>query len=258
MIAALPMYDFDDLIAANDTLWARVRDGLRAHQIAAPPVLTRGIDPWDIWQSPDLLLAQTCGYPFRARLHPNVTLVGTPDFGVEGCAPGEYCSYFIIRHNDPRGDGGALAAFDGVCLAYNEAMSQSGWAAPQTHAAHLGLRFPTGLKTGAHRATAQAIIEGRADLGAVDAVTWRQLQRLDPQMQGLRVIAQTPPPPGLPLITAANGPAKVLFDVVTQAIAQLPRTVRVILGLQGLVAIPASAYLAVENPPSPCQNGSAA
>jgi ABC-type phosphate/phosphonate transport system substrate-binding protein len=252
MIAALPMYDFDDMTSANDAFWAGIRDGLRARGIAAPEALARGTSVWDIWQSPDLLLAQTCGYPFRARLYPNVELVGTPDYAVEGCAPGHYCSYFIARSDDPRRE---LAAFDGTALAYNEAMSQSGWAAPQNHAASLGLRFPAGQQTGSHRATAQTIAKGKADLGAVDAVTWRHLLRVEPLADTLRIVARTPATPGLPLITAKHGPAAVLFDVANQAIAQLEQTPRAILGLRGLLDLPVSVYLAVPNPPPPDQFG---
>lgn len=250
MIASLAMYDFDDLIAANDALWAGIRDGLRSQGIDAPDALTRGADLWDIWQSPDLLLAQTCGYPFRAKLHPRATLIGTPDYAVPGCGPGEYCSYYIARADDPRAD---LTAFNGVSLAYNDDLSQSGWAAPQNHAARSGLHLPTGLKSGGHRLTAAAIAEGRADIGAVDAVTWRHLLRVDPMAQKLRVVAQTPPTPGLPLITAHVGIAQVLFDVVTAAIAQLAPPTRAILGLRGLVAFSPSSYLAVPNPPPPDQ-----
>lgn len=248
MIAALPMYDFEDLPAANDALWARIRDGLRAKGVAAPDALTRATDLWQIWQSPQLLLSQTCGYPFRARLYPDVTLVGTPDYDVDGCGPGEYCSYFIARHDDPRRD---LAAFDGVHIAYNDALSQSGWAAPQNHARALRLHLPAGLKTGGHRLTAHAIAQGRADLGAVDAVTWRHLQRVDPLTRDLRIVAHTLPTPGLPLITRKDGPAALLFAVITQAIAQLSAADKAILGLQGLVALPPEAYLAVQNPPPP-------
>lgn len=250
MIAALPMYDFDDLIPANDALWAGIRDGLRAKSLAAPDALTRGIDLWQLWQSPDLLLAQTCGYPFRARLHPDVTLVGTPDYGVEGCRPGDYCSYFVARRDDPRSD---LAAFNGVDLAYSDAMSQSGWAAPQNHAAELGLHFPAGVQTGGHRLTVHAIVEGRAAFGAVDAVTWRHLLRVEPAAQNLHVLAQTRPSPGLPLITRKNGPAALLFNIISNAIAQLSANDRAILGLRGLVTVAPNAYFAVPNPPPPNQ-----
>lgn len=40
MIASLGMYDRPETMAANDRLWALVRDGLRARGIAAPEALT--------------------------------------------------------------------------------------------------------------------------------------------------------------------------------------------------------------------------
>ncbi len=248
MIAALPMYDFDDLVEANDRLWALIRETAYAAGLDAPEGLLRGPDLWEIWQAPELLVAQTCGYLFRSRLHPDVTLIGTPDYGIEGCGPGFYCSVFVARSDDPRAD---LPAFDGSALAYNDALSQSGWAAPQNHAARLGLRFPAGLKTGAHRATMQAIADGRADLGALDAVTWRHLQRLDPMAQSLRVVARTAATPGLPLITAQAELAECLFGIITSAIAVLPASTREMLGLRGLVRIPIEDYLSVPNPPPP-------
>ncbi|WP_231580140.1 phosphate/phosphite/phosphonate ABC transporter substrate-binding protein [Pseudorhodobacter wandonensis] len=248
--ASLQMYDFGDLVIANDALWRLIRDGLRHQGHAAPDSLTRGPDLMAIWRAPDMLLSQTCGYPFRAQLNPIVALVGTPDYGVPDCPPGQYCSYFVARKDDPRSE---LAAFDGVALAYNDPMSQSGWAAPQTYAAELGLHLPAGLVTQGHRLTVRAVADGRADIGAVDAVTWRHLMRLDENAQKLKVIARTPPSPGLPLITAQHGLTKVLFDTVAQAIADLPAPIRTILGLRGLIAIPASAYLAVPNPPPPDQ-----
>lgn len=251
MIASLAMYDFDDLLAANDALWGRVRGGLRALGLPAPDALTRGADLWDIWQAPDLLLAQTCGYPFRARLHPHVTYIGTPDYGVQGCPSGYYCSVFIANRDDPRTD---LAAFDGVALAYNDPLSQSGWAAAQTHAAGLGLWFRAGLHSGSHLETARAVAAGRADLGAVDAVSWRHIQRVLPSAAKLTEVARTAPTPGLPLITAKGNPAGMIFDVVAQAIAGLDAGPRTLLGLRGLVAIPTQAYLDVPNPPPPDEN----
>ena len=98
MIAALPMYDLPPMQAANDRYWSGIRDRLRGMGVAAPQTLARGMDDlWGVWQDPGLVLAQTCGYPFRARLHGHVTLIGTPDFAVSGCAPGYYCSVFVVH-----------------------------------------------------------------------------------------------------------------------------------------------------------------
>ncbi len=251
MIASLGMYDFGPAQGANDRLWTLLRDGLRQRGIAAPEALTRGEHAyWDTWQSPDLLLSQTCGYPFRARLLDRVTYVGTPDYGVEGCPPGHYRSVFVARADDPRQ---SLQDFDGARFAYNEALSQSGWAAPQTHAAKLGIRLPPALQSGGHRLSALAVAEGRADIAALDAVTHAMLQEVEPKVAGLRALALTDPTPGLPYITAAGQDPAPIFAALTDAIAALPAPDRAILRLKGLVRIPRAAYLAVPNPPPPEQ-----
>jgi len=249
LVASLGMYDFGAAMAANDRLWARVRDGLRARGLAAPETLTRGEDAyWPAWESPDLVLSQTCGYPFRARLQGRVTYVGTPDFGVEGCPAGFYRSVFVVRADDPRQ---RLAEFDGAGFAYNEALSQSGWAAPQTHVAKLGLRLPPVMQTGGHRLSAHAVAEGRADIAALDAVTWALMQGHDPVTGALRVIGATDPTPGLPYIAATGADAGALFDALETAIAALDPEDRITLRLRGIARIPEAAYLAVPNPPPP-------
>lgn len=251
MIASLAMYDFGPAMVANDRLWAGVRDRLRAQGIDAPEALTRGEEAyWQTWTSPDLLLSQTCGYPFRAQLHTQVTYVGTPDFGVEGCAPGYYRSVFIARADDPRR---TLAEFDGARFAYNEALSQSGWAAPQTHAARLGIFLPPALQTGAHRLSAEAVAKGRADIAALDAVTFRLLTSTAPGMGALKPVGLTDPTPGLPYITALGRDPETIFAAARTAIATLAAEDRATLGLRGLVRIPVENYLAVPNPPSPDQ-----
>jgi ABC-type phosphate/phosphonate transport system substrate-binding protein len=250
MIASLGMYDFGAASAANDRLWALIRHALRAEGIDAPKDLTRGEGAyWPAWEAPNLLLSQTCGYPYRARLHDHVTYVGTPDYGIEGCPPGFYRSVFVVRTDDPRQ---TLADFDGAPFAYNEGLSQSGWAAPQTHAARAGIRLRPKLKTGGHRLSAVAVAEGQADIAALDAVTHLLLQDNEPALCArLRMLAMTDPTPGLPLITAPGGPAEALYRAVAQAVAALAPEDRRTLHLKGLTRIPAEAYLAVPNPPPP-------
>jgi ABC-type phosphate/phosphonate transport system substrate-binding protein len=251
MIASLGMYDFGPLQGANDRLWALIRDGLRAHGIDAPDLLTRGEGAyWQAWEAADLVLSQTCGYPFRTRLHGKVTYICTPDFGVKGCPPGYYRSIFVARANDSRQ---TLADFDGASFAYNEPQSQSGWAAPQNHVAAKGLHLLPTLQTGAHRLSAQAVAEGRADIAALDAVTYALLQKVEPAIAVLKEIGWTEPTPGLPYISAPGQDAEVYFTVVSQAFAALAPTDRATLGLRGIVRIPAASYLAVPNPPAPEQ-----
>ena len=252
MIASLGMYDRPECQPANDRFWALIRDGLRAAGIAAPDTLTRGDGAyWQAWESPDLILSQTCGYPYRTRLHDRVALVGTPDHGLPDCPPGHYCSVFVARADDPRR---RVQDFDGATLAYNEGLSQSGWAAPQTHAAHLGITLRPGPQTGAHGASARAVADGAADLAALDAVTWTLICRHDPALAGrLTEVGRTTPTPGLPWITARGRDAGRIAACVAAAIQALTAEDRATLMLRGLVNLPSAAYLAVPNPPAPDQ-----
>ena len=249
MIASLPMYDRAETAGANDRLWAAIRDRLRARGIEAPAALIHGApDLWPHWTAPDLVLSQTCGYPFRSRLHGQVTLVGTPDYGVEGCDPGFYRSVFVVRTDDPRS---TLAGFEGARLAWNDDLSQSGWAGPQTYLANLGIHLTPALRTGGHKLSAIAVSEGRADIAALDAVTWRLIQRFDGFAPSLRVIAATDPSPGLPFISRKGMDADALLDAIADAIAGMQDEDRQVTGLRGIVRIPADRYLAVPTPPPP-------
>lgn len=250
MIAALGMYDRPELRAETDGYWALIRDGLRARGIAAPEGLVRDDRAWmDGWLSPDLLLSQTCGLPFRARLQGHVTLVGTPDFGVEGCAPGYYRSVLICHADAPTP---ALADLPRLRFAYNDGLSQSGWAAPLAHLAARGLAPRPTLHSGGHVASARAVAEGAADWAALDAVTWRLIGAHDPGLaRRLHVLDRTAPTPGLPYVTAAGRDPEPIAAALAEAIAALPAASRAALGLRGLVRIPAAAYLALPVPPLP-------
>ena len=249
MIAALPMYDRAENRAAADRYWSLIREGLIARGIDAPAELRRGDnDLMPQWTDPALLLSQTCGFPFRAKLHGKVQLVGTPDFGVQGCPPGYYRSVLIARADDPRD---TLARFSNAALAYNDAMSQSGWAAPQTFAAKHGVTLRAGPRTGAHSASLAAVATGKAEIAALDAVTWSLLAEHDPQAAAVKVIAETDPTPGLPYITATGRDSDAIFAAISEAITRLDATERSALRLCGIVKIPAAAYLAVPTPAPP-------
>ena len=248
MIASLPMYDRPETQGANDRLWAGVRDHLRAAGHEAPEALSRSDDLWGQWLAPDLLLSQTCGLPFRARLHDKVTLVASPDYGLEGCAPGYYRSVLVARATDARAE---PRAFDGAALAYNEGLSQSGWGAIWEWAQQAGIALTPAVQTGSHRASALAVAEGRADWASLDAQTWRMISRWDDWARGLRVIGTTRPTPALPFITAQGRDPAPIRAALVAAIAALSPPDRDTLSLRGVINIPACDYRAVPIPPAP-------
>lgn len=231
------MYDRSETAAAYDRLWADIATRMNW----SPAPLLRAPDLMSQWLSTDLALSQTCGLPYRKTLHDKVTYVGTPDYGLQGCPPGYYCSVIVVR-----ADSGlkALCEVDGTRMAVNSTDSQSGYAAPL----NAGLKPETLLKTQTHRSAAMAVVNGEATCAAIDAQTWRMIRKWDDFANDLMVLARTEPTPGLPLITAQADRVEDLRDAISAAIVALPPEDRETLNIYSLVPIPKAAYLAVPTP----------
>jgi len=247
LVVAFPMYQRPELGPAFDALWSTTRDLLRTEGVVAPDVLTvTDEDLLSFWKRPDLLLSQTCGFPFRHFLKDCVTLVGSPDFGLEGCPAGYYRSVLIVHHDDPRRN---LCEFQGATLVCNDVHSQSGYTAPLVAARRVGLNFGRVITSGAHIASARMVARSSADIAAIDAVTWRHITRFDVWSNSLRVLGWTEPTPGLPFITAFAPLAPTLGRCLARAIESMPRLLRDQLTLQGLVRLDARHYLSVVDAP---------
>lgn len=222
-VAALPMYDLPAVRWANDRLWDFLRDRLRARGVAAPDALDRTTPLDEIWTRPDLLLAQTCGYPFASRLRGVVRVLGTPCYAAAGCEGPRYASWLVVRREEAAS---SLAELRGRVIAINSRDSQSGHHALRRAlvAADQSGAFAAGLVvTGSHRASLDAVATARADLCAIDCVTWALLRRYEPEVTAaLRTIGLTPSAPGLPLVTAGSNPAAVV-EALSAALAALSR-----------------------------------
>ncbi|MFA3916857.1 phosphate/phosphite/phosphonate ABC transporter substrate-binding protein [Ruegeria hyattellae] len=248
MIASLMMYRRPELDGAIARYWGLIRATLALSGVTAPQVLSQEAEEFTVWKDPDLVLSQTCGMPYRLWLHDKVELVGTPDFGVDGCPPGYYRSVLVVRADDARSE---LQAFQDARFAYNEVFSQSGYAAPYSHIVAKGFWFKHRLRSHGHLNSARYVADGKADIAALDAVSWRLIRAYEPFAERLRVLDVTEPTPGLPLITAMGQPVDTIFDAVATAIAQLGETDRQLLGLKGITRIPREVYLSIPNPPDP-------
>lgn len=236
MIAALPMYDRPENCAAHDALWQEVRTHLG---FDAPRTLARDLSPQDGWAHPDLILGQICNLPYRARFKGHVKRLGAGDYGLPDLPAGYYRSVFIVRTQDARL--GLAPALLGR-FACNEALSQSGWGAPQAYVQSKGLAFREVVRTGSHLDSLRAVASGRADCAAIDAVTWRMFADWEPDAARVEVVGQTAPSPGMTFITGANQDADRVREALVAAIAALAAEQRETLGLRGIVQLPDSAY----------------
>ncbi len=201
-LASLPMYLANkDAVSA---LWNLLRQRLQAAGITRLATdLTWPQDYHAHWLEGDLLLSQSCGYPFTDDLAGKVQLVGCFAYDAPQCDGIRCASVLVARqehaHLKPH-------AFRGMRAAFNAPNSQSGynafraWAAPMAVA---GRFFASAIETGGHGASVQAVRTGLADLASIDCVTYAALGRYTPQaVEGLCIVGTTPAYPGLPLITS--------------------------------------------------------
>ncbi len=246
MIASLPMYARPELDTAHNALWAGFRQQLLASEIPCPAQLSQHTDEQKVWLDPNLLLSQTCGMPYRLYLHDKVNLVGTPDYQLDSCPAGFYRSAMVIRKDDNRT---TLIEFQDAIFTYNSRLSQSGYAAAYQHTQTENFWFSKGYQSGSHLESARAVANAQADIACLDAVSWRLISQYEPFADALAVCCWTEPSPGLPLICSKAIDAAPLFSAMQTSIHTLPDHHRKALGIQTLVRIPSSDYLAVTNPP---------
>lgn len=245
--ASLPMYARPELDPANAALWDALCEAIAKHGIDSPKNLDPNGVGYAYWESPDLLFSQTCGYPYRTRLRDKVTLLGTPDYGLDGCPPGHYYSVFVTHRASTHQD---LSNLQGATFAINSRDSQSGFQGPIAHAASLGVTLQPTRETGSHQAAAKAVAARQADVAAIDAITWRHLTAYDDFTRDLAVIGQTHPVPGLPLITGQHHLAVELRSAIQETFANLPTAARP-LGLTGIAPLSETDYGAERFAPPP-------
>lgn len=248
MRAMASLYRFPELAWAADAWWA----GLTRHWQATglrdiPMAPIAPDDAYELWLAPDLFFAQTCGYPLTHRLNGKVTLVATPCYDAPGCEGAEYRSLIVV-HEDSEIEG--IADLAGKIAAVNSYDSQSGWNVLR-HALAPVLRgpgaFPRVIETGAHRLSVAAVREGRADVAAIDCVTFALLRQVAAdEVEGLRVIAASARAPALPFITRkdiGNVDLQRLRDGLAAAIADtdLSEPRRALL-IAGAAVLPEQAY----------------
>ena len=234
-VAQLPMYDWPEFTQATNRLWVSIRDNLRKAGIDAPTSLDRMAPPAETWQSPELLLSQTCGLPLVADLSGEVKVLGS--FAYQGIEPaGSYHSVIISHENDDELE----THLEGKRAVINGDDSYSGCLALKCYLADRGLESPFAsvIVSGSHRDSLCAVASRNADIAAIDSVSWHLAKQCEPAIKSLKVIAHTETRPGLPLITYRNASVQeisLMRDVLTKAVDDVDEKSRTMLGIRGFV-----------------------
>ncbi len=246
--ASLPMYDMPEYTEATDAWWrglarAMTREGIED----VPGALKRGEEFVNLWRDPNLLISQTCGYPLTHEYKDDLRLIATPVFSVPGCDGARYCSFIMVREDDPAKE---PADLKGRVAAFNGIESQSGYSALRAvFAPHSkdGKFFARTMESGGHAASLDMVAHGKADVCATDCVTYALLARYRPDtVRGLRVLAEGPSAPGLPYVTRASmdedNVARLRAAVTAAALDPGLADARDALFIAGMQAMPVSAY----------------
>lgn len=236
------------VVEAQGHLWSFLCAHLRDGGVAAvPDTLDETVSHHQSWLDPRLLLAQTCGFPFVKRLKGHVRLVATPVYDAPSCDGPNMCSLIVTR---AAGAPQSLAACAGLRVAINEPGSNSGYNLLRAAIApHAGARpfFKDVLETGGHLASIEAVLSGRADIAAIDCITYDLLRRHAPErIEGLTIIADTPSGPNLPFITrlSASDEEVTALRTALKAAVLAPQLAdaRATLGLKDVVVLEEGAY----------------
>lgn len=225
MIASLPMYDWPEVRVATDGWWQVLARAFREAGIKnIPRGLSRSDTDNDCWHRPDLLLSQTCGYPYTHGGAQTSRLVATPVYDADGCSGPDYCSFLLCHRESPQK---ALDDFRGTRAVINDRQSQSGYSALRAMVAPLARQrsfFRDVHVSGGHRQSMLWVGQGKADLCAVDAVCYALARRYVPALtECLRIVARSAAAPGLPLITsvtASDDLVRRLRDGLSHALSE--------------------------------------
>lgn len=209
MTVSLPMYAIHR--ADVERFWLKLRLLLSRRGLHdLPRRLSWPENLAEHWRQPEMLISQTCGYPLTSRL-PDAAVIGAFHYDAPGCSGFYYRSLLITRAGDARQ---TLADYRGGVAACNSADSHSGYHILRYEVAKLAPEngfFRAVTFTGSHEQSLYALRAGKADIAAVDNVTYALLKRHKPTaLDGVRIIGATTAAPGLPLITAPGVSAELM------------------------------------------------
>ena len=190
------MYAFTD---AQRSAWSQLFEHFFA--IAGKTVELRFEHAPDVLLDDGLWFGHTCGYPLMTRLQPGLQPFCVPVFDVPGCTGGLYSSRIIVpadsaveRVEDARGR----------IVAMNNADSNSGMNVLRFAVAGLqdnGRFFDRVLTTGGHLDSLRTVAEGRADIAAIDCISFQLIADWLPELASrIRVIAESVQSCGLPFV----------------------------------------------------------
>ena len=227
---ACGMYAFsDDLAGAWQQLFACFTGLLDAS--GQQEIELRFDSDQSLLRDPGLFLGHTCGYPLMKHLKDQVTPFCVPVFDVPGSDGKLYSSRFIVAANSTIE---ALGECRGKIAAMNAADSNSGMNVLRYAIAKYNPSaafFSRVVQTGGHLHSLEAVVDGTADVAAIDCVSFQLIQDHWPELvDQVRSIGFSVKTCGLPFVlpksSIRDADLGLLVDNLNQALANTSETIR--------------------------------
>ena len=248
-LATLSMYDWPETQHAIDIVWSQIQNQLAQREIDAPLSLDRESHPAALWSKPELIIGQTCGWPYANYLKEQVVPFARFHYDLPDCPAGHYNSVYIGHDDDDYDHLVSSQAFEFVeKIAMNSDDSQSGF---HVFAEIAGMPSEEAIAkekrivTGAHRNSISAVANGDANIAAIDAIAFELAKHYEPEaVSRIVVLGASKPKPGLPLITSKDNQhlTPLLFEAVSEAIHETPEDVLQTLLIKDVVPAKPSDY----------------
>jgi ABC-type phosphate/phosphonate transport system substrate-binding protein len=167
----------------------------------------------EIWARDDMACVFMCGYPWAlSRARPILLAAPVPSPTRYRGKP-EYVSDFVVRADSPCR---TLEDTFGKTIAFSTEWSHSGYNAARYHLLRYVASDRPGLFARAagpymrQRRVIEAVLQGEADVAAIDGYACDLLRRHDPEIvSSLRVVATTAPAPSPPLVASQGLPGDI-------------------------------------------------
>lgn len=209
MIASARMYEWTPSLAVA---WRRLLAWVAARAGVELDLLdSRSLSLDELWSRDDMGCVVMCGYPYALRARRPALLAAPVPAPARYGGRAIYLSDFIVRAESPYV---RLEDTFGKRIAYSTERSHSGYNAARHHllqyrsAARPALFAEVKGPYVRQRAVVQAVLDGEADVAAIDGYAHDLLQRHDPGVtRRLRVVATTQAAPSPPLVASPEVPA---------------------------------------------------
>ena len=225
--AALPWYSFPETRPILDSIWKDVASELRAAGVEhVPETLDHDTPHGALLKKPSLTLSQCCGPDLFEDDAINIIPFAAPVISAYRVAPGYYLSHIVtgnaVEPSRPR-------------VVINSRTSHSGCTAVKLWLAARGIAEYTVYESGSHHNSVRELKAGRADIAAIDALSWRFLDT-----GGLEILDNSKPALAPPFIAGCK--SDISTDLMRPMLDRAFKRHGEPLGITGLVPVGRNDY----------------